>query len=131
MFSWPVRVYIEDTDLGGIVYHSNYLKFMERARTEWLRQFGYSQEKLRQQDTLFVVRSLQIDYKAPARLDDELIVTVVIEQTRKVGLLIKQQVIKALDHTLLIDAQVEIACISCAGRVKAMPSAFIESLSAN
>src|SRR5690554_7008378 len=72
-FKWHARVYYEDTDAGGIVYHANYLKFMERARTEWLRDLGFFQQSLRADDTLFVVRSLNIQYKAPAYLDDELL----------------------------------------------------------
>ena len=128
IFEWPVRVYIEDTDAGGIVYHANYLKFMERARTEWLRHLGFQQEPLRQQETLFVVRKMQLDYKAPARLDDELFVTVELIKTRKVGLLMQQQVVLKESRQLLAHAEVEIACISTAGRVKAMPSAFIEAL---
>lgn len=128
MFQWPVRVYIEDTDAGTIVYHANYLKFMERARTEWLRQLGFEQEKLRQQDTLFVVRSLQIDYKASARLDDELIINLTIERQRKVGLTLNQQVLKRDDQQLLAQAQVEVVCVDLNGQVKALPSFFIEAL---
>ena len=72
-FSWPARVYWEDTDGGGIVYYANYLRFLERARTEWLRQQGYSQQRLaREEGILFTVVSLEIEYRAPARLDDEL-----------------------------------------------------------
>lgn len=127
-FHWPLRLYIEDTDAGTIVYHANYLKFMERARTEWLRSLGFEQEKLRQQDTLFVVRSLQIDYKAPARLDDELIVSLSIERQRKVGLTLVQQVVHSATSQLLAQAQVEIACINQAGQVKAMPSSFLDAL---
>lgn len=127
-FTWPVRVYIEDTDAGTIVYHANYLKYMERARTEWLRSLGFEQEELRQQDTLFVVRSLQIDYKAPARLDDELIISVSIERLRKVGLTITQQILHKASQLLLAQAQVEIACINQSGQVKAMPKNFIDAI---
>src|SRR5690606_4507806 len=72
-FSWPVRVYYEDTDAGGVVYYANYLRFMERARTEWLRSVGIDQRVLLRQDNLmFVVVDAQVSYKVPARLDDEL-----------------------------------------------------------
>ena len=72
-FSWPARVYWEDTDGGGIVYYANYLRFLERARTEWLRQRGHSQQHLAlEEGILFTVVSLEIEYRAPARLDDEL-----------------------------------------------------------
>ncbi len=76
-FSWPVRVYYEDTDTGGVVYYANYLKFFERARTEWLRSFGLNQDKLAQEEGLiFVVRRALLDFLRPARLDDMLEVTV-------------------------------------------------------
>ena len=74
-FSFPIRIYFEDTDSGGVVYHSNYLKFMERARTEWLRSVGIDQRHLKQQDhIMFVVHRIDIQYKLPARLNDDLIV---------------------------------------------------------
>jgi acyl-CoA thioester hydrolase len=76
VFSWPVRVYWEDTDGGGIVYYANYLRFLERARTEWLRSLGHSQQELaREPGILFTVVSLTVDYRRPARLDDELAIT--------------------------------------------------------
>jgi len=77
LFSWPVRVYYEDTDAGGVVYYANYLKFFERARTEWLRSLGLNQDKLAQeQGLIFVVRRALLDFARPARLDDMLEVTV-------------------------------------------------------
>ncbi|MBV8403211.1 MAG: YbgC/FadM family acyl-CoA thioesterase, partial [Gammaproteobacteria bacterium] len=76
VFSWPARVYWEDTDGGAIVYYANYLRFLERARTEWLRTLGQSQRELaREPGILFAVVSLEVDYRAPARLDDELEIT--------------------------------------------------------
>ncbi len=75
-WTWPVRVYWEDTDAGGVVYYANYLKFMERARTEWLRVLGVSQSSLeRERGVLFMVLRVEVDYRAPARLDDELIIS--------------------------------------------------------
>jgi acyl-CoA thioester hydrolase len=80
-FTWTIRVYYEDTDTGGIVFYANYLKFFERARTEWLRAAGISQQALAQtHGVMFVVRSTALDYHAPARLDDELMVSVVVER---------------------------------------------------
>ena len=83
-FLWPVRVYYEDTDSGGVVYYANYLKFMERARTEWLRQFGFEQDELiHNEGVIFAVRSVQVDYLLPARFNDELSVSAkLIEQGR-------------------------------------------------
>src|SRR5688572_8248036 len=75
-FAWPVRVYYEDTDAGGVVYYANYLKFMERARTEWLRRLGFSQQQLvAAQGFVFMVVEVNVKYKKPARLDDELLVS--------------------------------------------------------
>ncbi|MEJ1469461.1 MAG: YbgC/FadM family acyl-CoA thioesterase, partial [Candidatus Sedimenticola sp. (ex Thyasira tokunagai)] len=74
-FIWPVRVYYEDTDSGGVVYYANYLKFMERARTEWLRQLGFEQDELLEKEgILFAVRRVAVDYLRPARFNDELLV---------------------------------------------------------
>ncbi|WP_017167163.1 YbgC/FadM family acyl-CoA thioesterase, partial [Xanthomonas phaseoli] len=76
VFSWPTRVYWEDTDAGGVVYHARYVAFMERARTEWMRALGYGQERMRQEhDLVFAVRSMQLDFLKPARLDDALSVS--------------------------------------------------------
>ncbi len=97
LFTWPVRVYWEDTDAGGIVFYANYLKFMERARTEWLRSLGISQNVLRnppegQVGGMFVVRSTQLDYLQPARLDDQLLVTARIAESTRITLTITQEI---------------------------------------
>ena len=92
-FNWPVRVYFEDTDSGGIVYYASYLKFMERARTEWLRGRGIDVEELARKDrVLFAVRSLELDYRQPARLSDALRVSVVLERARRASLELWQEV---------------------------------------
>ena len=86
-FEWPIRVYWEDTDAGGIVFYANYLKFFERARTEWLRALGIGQQVLREQTGgMFVVSETTLKYHRPARLDDELVVTVQLEQPGRAGL---------------------------------------------
>lgn len=83
-FEWPVRVYYEDTDSGGVVYYANYLKFMERARTEFLRQLGFEQDQLISQDNIiFAVRSVQLDYLSPARFNDQLIITAQLVELKK------------------------------------------------
>jgi acyl-CoA thioester hydrolase len=97
LFTWPVRVYWEDTDAGGIVFYANYLKFMERARTEWLRSLGVAQSVLRnppdgQVGGMFVVRSTQLDYLQPARLDDQLLVTAHIAESTRITLTIAQEI---------------------------------------
>lgn len=108
-FEFPVRVYIEDTDLGGIVYYVNYLKFMERARTEFLREYGIHQQQLKDQDYLFVVKSARCDYKSPALLDDELTVTVEVLKHTAASVTFDQQVNAG---RLLCTAQVEVVCVS-------------------
>jgi acyl-CoA thioester hydrolase len=116
-FSWPCRVYWEDTDGGGIVYYANYLRFLERARTEWLRSLGYSQQRLAQDPGIvFTVVSLNIDYRKPARLDDELVVTCVPSAEGAVTLRFAQQIYRkgADGNTLLVEAGVRVACVDAA-----------------
>ena len=92
-FSWPVRVYYEDTDAGGVVYYANYLRFMERARTEWLRALGLDQSALaRDPGILFAVHRVELDYLRPARLDDRLRVTVRVASLRRTSLCFDQRV---------------------------------------
>jgi acyl-CoA thioester hydrolase len=93
MFAWPLRVYWEDTDAGGIVFYANYLKYMERARTEWLRSLGVAQSRLRQ-DTggMFVVTDAALQFKQPARLDDQLLVTACVAEKSRVTLAITQEI---------------------------------------
>jgi len=95
LFFWPIRVYYEDTDAGGVVYHTNYIKFMERARTEWLRNLGFEQDELRANDTvIFAVRSVQVDYYSPARFNDELRVSSRVIKSGKASITIEQQIIR-------------------------------------
>ena len=130
MFRFPVRVYYEDTDAGGIVYYANYLKFFERARTEWLRQSGFNQEVLRQQGILFVVREVSAKYQQPARLDDELEVSVVVEKMGKASFNITQTVyrISADGEQPLVTGNVSIACISAEGKPRAIPADIIAAV---
>ena len=91
-FRWPVRVYWEDTDAGGIVFYANYLKFFERARSEWLRSLGLAQSRLREEvGGIFIVSETSVRYVAPAKLDDELIVTAELKELGKASLIIGQQ----------------------------------------
>jgi len=112
-FSWPVRVYYEDTDLGGVVYYANYLKFMERARTEWLRALGFEQTALaRDRGAVFVVSSLTIDYLRPAAFNDELTVTVELEKLGAAQIMLKQGIARGAEE--LATARVRIACVNTA-----------------
>lgn len=109
-FSLPARVYWEDTDAGGVVYHARYLAFMERARTEWMRRLGYGQEQLRAKEGIvFVVCQLSIDFLKPAHLDDLLTVTVNLETCHRVSLRFAQRIERGTDT--LIAAQVRLAAI--------------------
>lgn len=109
-FSWPVRVYYEDTDTGGVVYYANYLKFFERARTEWLRNFGLNQDKLAQEeDLIFVVRRARLDFVRPARLDDMLEVTVEPVKVARVYVELAQEARRGAQ--LLARAEIQVACL--------------------
>lgn len=109
-FQLPVRVYYEDTDAAGVVYYANYLRFCERARTEWLRRLGYGQQAmLADGGTAFVVRSVQADYLLPARLDDALTVDTRVDTLRRASILFHQAVRR--DAELLFTARVLVACI--------------------
>ncbi|MBB1488537.1 tol-pal system-associated acyl-CoA thioesterase [Oceanospirillum sediminis] len=110
-FNWPVRVYYEDTDAGGVVYYANYLKFYERARTEALRAAGFSQETLRnEENTIFVVSNINVSYRRPARLDDKLIVSLNIIKMARSYLIFQQQI--TCDDLLLSTAEVKVACVN-------------------
>lgn len=124
-FSWPCRVYYEDTDAGGVVYYVNYLKFMERARTERLRALGFSQHQLAAQNLLFVVHSAQTRYHAPARLDDELRVSAQVEKLGKARLDFVQQVVRVQDNQLLCEGRFTVASVAADSfKPVAMPAAL-------
>jgi acyl-CoA thioester hydrolase len=112
-FVWPVRVYYEDTDFGGVVYYANYLKFLERARTEWLRARGFEQNALAAvHGVMFIVRSIALDYRKPARFNDELEVTVELREIGASRIALNQVVRRGQED--LAAAQVEIACVNTA-----------------
>jgi acyl-CoA thioester hydrolase len=121
VFSWPTRVYWEDTDAGGVVYHAQYLAFLERARTEWLRARGNGQESLRvEHDLVFAVRSMRIDFRQPARLDDALDVSVALRECRRASLVLAQTIHRG--DVLLLDAEVRVAALSASDfRPRAIP----------
>ena len=127
-FSWPTRVYWEDTDAGGVVYHAQYLAFLERARTEWLRARGHGQETLREgHDLVFAVRAMRIEFRKPARLDDALQVSVALRECRHASLRLAQAIRR--DGELLLDAEVRIAALAASDfRPRAIPDALHEEL---
>ncbi len=130
-FSWPARVYWEDTDGGGVVYYANYLKFLERARTEWLRSLGFVQTQLAQDPGIvFVVASLTIDYRRPARLDDALVVTCNYEPDGAACIRFAQRILR--NDEVLVEASVRVACLDAASfRPKRLPAALVSALGTN
>ena len=129
-FSWPIRVYWEDTDAGGIVFYANYLKFFERARTEWLRSLGIEQQQLKEHTGgMFVVADTQVRYLRPARLDDALTVTAQLHSSGRASMTIHQQV--QLNNALLCEGTIRIGWVNAASLQPArIPLNIIESLRA-
>jgi acyl-CoA thioester hydrolase len=113
VFALPIRVYFQDTDAGGVVYHANYLNFMERARTEWLRTHGYSNAGLMKEfGMIFVVRSIRLDYLKPALLDDCLDVTADIKEIGRSRITLAQNILRGAE--MLTEAEVHLVCVSLA-----------------
>ncbi|MDD5272924.1 MAG: tol-pal system-associated acyl-CoA thioesterase [Methylovulum sp.] len=127
-FTWPIRVYYEDTDAGGVVFYANYLKFFERARTEMLRAMGYEQDVLRDEaGIIFVVRSVQVDYLSPARFNELLQVSSAVTQAKKASLTFAQTVSRG-DATLATGL-IRIACLNAGTmRPAAIPDYLLVSL---
>ena len=121
VFSFPIRVYWEDTDAGGVVYHASYLRFLERARTEWLRAQGIEQQAVKDSDDLvMVVREMRIDFLKPARLDDLLAATSVLAERRRASFLVSQELFRGPD--CLVRAEVRVACVTASQfRPRALP----------
>ena len=127
-FKWPVRVYYEETDAGGIAYHTSYLKYMERARTEYLSALGYSLKQLRaEQDILFVVNRIDISFKRPAVFDDELTVTAALRKSAGASLAFHQTIYR--DDEQLCEADIAVACLSAERYTpRRMPKSIIMDL---
>lgn len=122
-FILPVRVYYEDTDAAGLVYYANYLRFMERARTEWLRALGYEQSQLVKDQVAFVARSVNVDFLKPAKLDDQLTVIAEIGALKRAQITFSQRIER--NGELLVSGQVRIACIDPErARAAALPRAM-------
>ncbi len=120
MHSLSVRVYYEDTDLAGIVYYANYLKFIERGRSEWLRSLGIDQVALKQAGQVFAVRRVEADYLRPARFDDLLTVETTLAQASAARIVVEQTVLR--DGAVLFTARVTLACLDAAGRPVRLPA---------
>jgi acyl-CoA thioester hydrolase len=129
-FEFPVRVYWEDTDAGGIVFYANYLKFFERARTEWLRSLGIEQSHLREATGgMFIVSETNVRYQQPARLDDELLVTAALQRTGGASLIIVQRALLKRNGALLCEGSIRIGWIDAATfRPERIPPIILEAL---
>ena len=129
-FEFRIRVYWEDTDAGGIVFYANYLKFFERARTEWLRSLGVGQQALREATGgIFVVGETSLRYHRPARLDDELLVSARIETAGRASIVLAQQALRGADRALLCDGTIRIGWVDAATLKPArMPAYLLEAL---
>lgn len=131
-FELPIRVYIEDTDAGGIVFHAKYLHYMERARTEWVRSCGVGLRSGLADNISYVVQRLTIHYAVPAKLDDELLVTAEPVAYGRVWMDFRQRVMRAGDRELLSDSNVRVACIALdSGRPRRLPANMQELLARN
>jgi acyl-CoA thioester hydrolase len=130
VFAWPVRVYYEDTDFGGVVYYANYLRYFERARTEWLRSLGVDHQRLAREDGLqFVVRRAEIDFLRGARLDEELSITVECAERKRTYLVLRQRALRGEEP--MAEALVQVACVRRADfRPAPIPAALAERLGA-
>lgn len=128
IFTFPVRVYYEDTDAGGIVYYANYLKFFERARTEWLRALGIEQDLLLSENIAFVVTQVLMDYKKPAKFNDLLTVSSQISTLKQVSMVFAQNVYNSSGE-LHCSAQIKVACVEVQEmKARAIPAEVLEVL---
>lgn len=123
---FPIRVYYEDTDMAGIVYYANYLKFIERGRSEWLRALGVDQTAMKAQGVVFAARRIEADYIAPARFDDALVVETRITALTPARIVMAQDV--ARDGAVLFSASVTIVCVGAHGRATRIPEAVRAAL---
>ena len=129
-FGFPIRVYWEDTDAGGIVFYANYLKFFERARTEWLRSLGIEQNRLREQTGgIFIVSETKVRYLSPARLDDELLATAQLQETGRASMTIAQQALQPTTGRVLAEGIIRIGWVDAATlRPARIPAVILEAL---
>ncbi|MCW9042379.1 MAG: tol-pal system-associated acyl-CoA thioesterase [Pseudopelagicola sp.] len=119
-YTLPIRIYYEDTDMAGIVYYANYLKFIERGRSEWVREIGMDQLKMKDEGLVFVVRRVEADYLGSARLDDELVVETEVANVTGVRLLMEQRVKRG--EEILFHAMVTVVCMNDAGQPVRLPA---------
>jgi acyl-CoA thioester hydrolase len=128
-FRLPVRVYWEDTDAGGVVFYANYLKFFERARTEWLRALGFEQQRLREASgVIFVVSETSVRYRAPARLDDQIEITARLLECRGATMLFRQQALRGAE--VLAEGDIRVGCVGAEDfRPRRIPAPLLKAIS--
>ena len=129
-FVFPARVYYEDTDAGGVVFYANYLKYMERARTEWLRSAGFEQRELAaNQDLVFAVVKVTVNYRQPARLDDAIEIGARVTAIGRSSLVFEQFIRRASDGMVLADGEIRVACLSASAfKPRSIPQAMRNAL---
>jgi len=128
-FEIPIRVYIEDTDAGGIVFYGNYLRFFERARTDFLRSLGIEQSSTIEANLIFVVRQVSLDYKLPARLDDILSVSCAVKRIRPMRVVFRQSATRSSDGANLVNGEVEVVAVSVDTlKPRALPEKLLNAL---
>jgi acyl-CoA thioester hydrolase len=133
IFAFPIRIYWEDTDAGGVVYHARYLQFLERARTEWIRAAGIGQSELRERENVvFVVHALEIRFNAPARLDDLLTATVQPIERRSASFVVAQTLKREPEARALVEARVRVACLDATGfRPRPIPEHLLDVIASS
>lgn len=128
-FSWPVRVYYEDTDAGGIVFYANYLKFLERARTEWLRSLGIEQDNLLEQSVAFVVKHVEMENLRAARFNELLSISSQIVELKRASVVFQQKIYNQ-NNDLLVSARIKVACVDIEKmKPQAIPALILGELS--
>ena len=132
-FLWPTRVYYEDTDAAGVVYYANYLKFMERARTEYVRAMGFEQDSLREQDgIIFVVRDVSLRLHKPARFNDELEVVTRIKDIARTNLIFVQRIQRAGETEILTEAEIQVVSVNASSwKPQAIPAPMLQVMNIN
>ncbi|MCK4743868.1 MAG: tol-pal system-associated acyl-CoA thioesterase [Sulfuriflexus sp.] len=132
-FLWPIRVYYEDTDAAGVVYYANYLKFMERARTEYVRSLGFEQDALREQDGIvFVVRNVSLQLHKPARFNDELEVVSNIQKVARTNLIFTQIIRRVNEDKILSEAEIQIVSVNAVSwKPQAIPENVLQAINNN
>ena len=123
-----IRIYYEDTDAGGVVYHANYLRYFERARTEYLRERGLSVGELADRGSIFPVVRMEVDFRAPGRHDDLLRIETEVLEVGKTSFTIGQQAVRAVDGKLLVDAKITLVCVNQQMKARRLPEELLQAL---